>query len=188
MSKLMLIVPLSKGAPPGSNNNRWGNSTEKAPELRENSYNTKPGNEVGPPAAPGGHPEISKVRITENTDLSTKVANTMEVVGRIKPPPGAAEVRLDGRRGPGQETTIDYNSILLREKYGQVRGETMYRGLIERSSKSNGGLFFVVPNRIQQEKKVMMDALGKVNHPDEHHYQGLYKLYQAKLASEKGSQ
>jgi hypothetical protein len=121
---------------------------------------------------------ITDARVTEDTPDSTKVEKTLEVTARIKPPPTDG-IRLVGGRGSDQETALDYNSILLREKYGEKRGEEMYHGMIDKPG-SDRGLHFVVANKIQMEKKAMMRDLGKRGHPDNHHYQGLYKLWSEK--------
>jgi len=96
---------------------------------------------------------------------------------RFKGVPGADAVRLSTN-----EKAVDYNADLLKEKYGNARGEKMYQDSID-SNRFGGNPSagpFLMHNKIQQEKKVMMAALGKKGHPDSHHYQALYQKYMAK--------
>lgn len=142
---------------------------------------------VGPTAAGGasagpfgkGQEHWNTVRVSEDTPTSTKVANPIEVPSttRMKGIPGAENQRLST-----STRAVDYNSQLLQEKYGQVRGEKMYQDSIGRGSFANNPSAgpFLMHNKIQQEKLAMMAALGKKGHPDDHHYQGLYVKYHTK--------
>ena len=123
---------------------------------------------------------LSDVEIAENTPNSTKVSRTIEVEGRLSPPP-TENVRL-----LGDEKPVDYGAVhdLLKEKYGEKRGEQSYQSMAEHPNAARG-LHFVVGNKIALEKKAMMKLLGKTGNLEDHHYQGLYKLWRSKQGETK---
>lgn len=77
---------------------------------------------------------------------------------------------------PTVDRPLDYGAVneLLKEKYGNVRGEQSYQSLCDNPGK---GVHFVIGTKIVAEKQAMMYDLGKSGSPDNHHYQGLYKLW-----------
>lgn len=122
-----------------------------------------------------GHQQMDQVKVKSSSPDSTEVEGTVEMVSRIKPPP-----EYQGSLTARNATVICYGHAgqLMKEKYGNKRGEAQYEKMID---SPRTGIQFVVGQKIQREKLAMMDALGKRGNPDQHHYQGLYKEYQAKL-------
>lgn len=117
--------------------------------------------------------QFSNLKILTNTELETTVEATVEVGCRMKRP-DVSNCHVSSSLRP-----VDYGACneLLKEKYGNDRGQKSYEGMIDAP---NSGIFFVVGAEIVKEKMVMMAALGKYGLPENHHYQGLYAQWLAK--------
>lgn len=129
-------------------------------------------------ALPGG---VHRVEMGRNDHAVTEVLKPVEVEGRMRPP------KTEGVYLDTSNTPVDYGEVgeLLREKYGPEKGEKSYEGLMNKDPGSNHSLYFAVGNKIQMEKVSMMRELGKSGDPENHHYQGLYKLYADKMGWRK---
>jgi len=124
------------------------------------------------------HPEIESVEIIEDTPTSTRIKEGIEVSRRISRTPPPTKSFEGGHR----ESSPEYSDALLKEKYGPSRGEQMYDSMI---GSNKPGLHFVVDQKIIDEKRTMMNALGKSGPHTNHHYQGLYKLWAQKFFPDK---
>ena len=85
-----------------------------------------------------------------------------------------------------RQLALSHNKSLqmAKEKYGEKRGEQSYQSMAEHPNAARG-LHFVVGNKIALEKKAMMKLLGKTGNLEDHHYQGLYKLWRSKQGETK---
>lgn len=108
--------------------------------------------------------------VGENTPDSTTTTRRIEVQGRYVRPGRSSEplTRAD--------TILDYGHVndLLKEKYGDERGEAMYRSMID---SVESGTFFTTGRDIQREKRTMAHNLGKRGALSQHDYQALYGLW-----------
>lgn len=80
------------------------------------------------------------------------------------------------------EWPIDYGHCgeIMRDKYGNERGQKMYDEMVEMSGNASAR-FFVVATQILREKRAMMNLLGLHGDLDSKSYEELYDRWQASL-------
>lgn len=148
-------VPLEKA---------WSDSARSAAAATRKSAGTK--DKLNP---------FGNVKITHYSPAATTVEAPKEARVGVHAPDTRNTV-LGAEERP--HTKLDSRRLLV-EKYGVKHGNKSFQSLMDRSDR-HPGLHHIIANKIQREKKAMMNDLGKEGHPDQHHYQGLHKMYMYK--------
>jgi len=157
-------------------------------------------------AEAAGHPHIAEKfheRVQELTPKTAEVkAETPNAqappVSTVAPPkadtgpkmgehlsPRMQIIKTEGEQLRGSERPLDYGHVneLLREKYGDERGNKQYEKLIDAPGR---GVHFVVGTKIQMEKVAMAKAVGVPRDQiSEHSYGSLHGKWMAQKASKK---
>lgn len=158
-------------------------------------------------AEAAGHPHIAEKfheRVQELTPKTAEVkAETPNAqappVSTVAPPkaeptgpkmgehlsPRMQIIKTEGDQLRGSERPLDYGHVneLLREKYGDERGNKQYEKLIDAPGR---GVHFVVGTKIQMEKVAMAKAVGVPRDQiSEHSYGSLHGKWMAQKASKK---